>query len=455
MPNAHLANDDLLRIWDSDSGGVPVFALEDDDGSPLDTSTCAFELELRDESNNHIATLPGIPQYPRSSGIVHVYWKGGEFDFGGLGGVLYAHPKIYTTETPNILLTPSLDVDTDADGIPDDWHMGGAETNAVHSVSNDHPSPSVIFGKATSVYHPVSGTDSDYLAQSASRAVSLAAGDWISGGVWVRVRKDAGATVLGGGGYYAEIPSLGGIGDTRVALPTVDSDWTFVRLTAQVLSSATAANLNLVNFDARGYQVVYNDAFLFKGQWGVSSPTRYRIPVRRRQLTPAIGVTDFSRGVGSFDADSNGDGFPDGWHKNAAGIVFSQDPTLVTSGTPSFNSLKCVLPGATGKYMRAIAKGRKYTAGQTWKFRVFYQTSGTLTGSPAADTFGLRLSTEPFDGPVEEAYSANFAMTQVGSWATVTATLVLASDHNALVMEINLNGATGTMWLDDAQLFGV
>lgn len=446
-----MADARLIDVYDGASGPVPVFAMEDDNGAPLDTTFCAMELRITDVDGVTIATLPGIPKAPRDSGLMYVYLKGKECDFGGNGGRIYAHPKIYTavadddTLAPNILLTTSFDADTNLDGIADDWtHAGGV--GGVFDVGLDEPSPSVIYGKRQSVLQPGAGA-TDYLTQT--RPLAVVAGDHVSGWVWHRAALAAGASVIGAG-YYLEIPAIGGIGPLRSNFPVGNRDWSLVTVSGRVTTSDAAATINLVNYDAVGHRVVYDDARLFKGEIRVSTPEMYTITAKRRRRRGPGEVTELTAIVGGFERDSDGDGFPDGIANKAPGTNFSLDTTMVAS-PGSRQSLKGVLSGGTGKYLRIIER-RRIAAGSTWEWRISYRTSGTLTGAPGAGTFGLGLSTEEFDGAVESAVSTNFLMNQSGSWGIATVSLTLAAEHNSLVLDINLNGASGTMWLDDAEL---
>lgn len=448
-----MANLKLVDIRDGDQGPVAVMELHDENGAVLDSSMVAVELRLTQSDGTLLRTIPGVAQSPRSAGLIRFYLGGRETDWLGLGHTILAHPKIYIALAPDrtiatqLLLTPSFDVDTNADGIADNWTRSGSGPAHVLTVTDDDVAPPTIYagGKRQSSLHTAGG-DTDFLTQSAS--VTLAAGDYISAGVWHRATLLAGLN--GGANYYLMIPALGGIADQKTNFTDGDVNWNFIRVQGRVMSAASSASIKLATYSAINYRVCFDDAFLFKGQWSVETPDYFEIPVRPRPRKVKTQTHEMTDGVGSFEVDSDGDGLADGWANFASGATFTLDGAEFNTGFGSEKSQKITLVGAAGKFLRLIVRD-KFLTSETWEFRVYYKTNGALTGSPGAGTFAPAISTQNFDGANEAAAGTNFNTNQA-SWASSTATITLSADHGSLVCDVNLGNVTGSMWIDDVQL---
>jgi len=69
--------------------------------------------------------------------------------------------------------------------------------------------------------------------------------------------------------------------------------------------------------------------------------------------------------MGSFEYDSDADGFPDGWYKDGATNTYSMesDPDNVDH---EYGSLKVVLANSSNQGIRNVRR-KKFRAGQTWR----------------------------------------------------------------------------------------
>jgi hypothetical protein len=219
--------------------------------------------------------------------------------------------------------------------------------------------------------------------------------------------------------------------------------------------------MQLAVYDAVGYDMRFDDAFLFKGTWASFAGEVFRLPVRARSRPSKTNFTNenFIAGLGGFEVDTNADGVADGWSKTGATNTYAieRDPDHLNLGiSPTGTGAeKVTLNAATTDRLRLLLRGH-FKAGETWRFQVYYKNSGALSGSPANGDFGIVLHTEQFDGVYEESSlaGANFATTSIATYASKFRTLALTADHSVLVCDINLKTATGgTLWLDDALLW--
>jgi hypothetical protein len=430
----------------------------------MSSAAVAFYIETADGAA--VATRPGYVISPKSDGYVDVMMRGIETDWDGAGkerDPLYVIPMIYYAQAPdrtpavNLLTNPSFDTYTGGTGVADGWTQSGTLGTMVFDVGEDDPAPPTIFGKRQRVFESIGGTSNAFITQAPS--FSLVPGDSLSGGVWVRVHANAGAS-MAGTEHYLRVNG----GRPEVAttfFPTVASDWAFVRATSKLANSYGTAPLNLVSFDAKGYEVRYDDAFLFKGTWASFAGEVFRLPVRARSRPSKTNfVTEnFIAGRGGFEVDTNADGVADGWSKTGATNTYAieRDPDHLNLGiSPTGTGAeKVTLNAATTDRLRLLLRGH-FKAGETWRFQVYYKNSGALSGSPANGDFGIVLHTEQFDGVYEESSlaGANFATTSIATYASKFRTLALTADHSVLVCDINLKTATGgTLWLDDALLW--
>ena len=200
----------LVDVFDGDQGPVIVTELRDNNGAVMDSTPVAMQLRITDASGVALTTLPGIPQTPRSSGLIWFYLKGRSSDLLGLGGTLLAHPKIHIALAPdqtvatNLLLNGSFDTDANVDGIADSWTRSGSGPAATWAVGADDPAPPVISGSRQSIVHAAGG-DTDYLTQTAN--VTLVAGDYLSAWVWHRATRLTGFSGPGANYFLGLLPA--------------------------------------------------------------------------------------------------------------------------------------------------------------------------------------------------------------------------------------------------------
>lgn len=449
----------LPEILDGDQA-VYRFPLMDG-ASVRDLASAAAVFCIEDEDGNAIATRPCYIIGAKASGEVDVMLKGMETDWDGLGKNLDVSVRCYYAQAPdrtpavNLLANPSFD--TGAGTVADSWNVGSTLGDMVYEIRQDDPAPPVIFGKCQRSYAAIGSTTTAYLTQSPAGAI--VAGDYFSCGVWYRASVAAGGSVVGSEHYMT---LLGGANVLKTNLPATATDWTFVYATKRATDAAANSSFALVNFDAKGYEIRYDDAFLFKGTWAVFHSERRRIPVRAHSVpSKAVGAnSDMIAGLGGgFEDDTNADGIADGWSRSGTGNTYTieVDPDHVNgaSGSGSQKAQKVVLGASSTERLRKIYRGR-FLAGQTWRFQVAYKNSGALSGAPANGDFGIVLHTEEFDGAYEESSlaGANFALTSQAAYTNKFRTLTLTADHSVLVMDISLKTATGgTLWLDDALLY--
>lgn len=454
---------DLQPIFDGAQGSVRRFTLKDAAAELHDLSTMAVQIKVRDAvTRTTIATLPGICLGTKADGIVDVYIKGRETDWDGAGRELILIPKFYFATAPdrtpatNILANPSFD--TGAGTVADSWTVGSVLGDMIYSINQDDPAPPVIFGKCQRSYAAIGSTTTAYLTQSPAGAV--VAGDYFSCGVWYRASVAAGGSVVGSEHYMT---LLGGANVLKTNFPVGDTDWTFVYAEKRATDAAANSSFALVNLDAKGYEIRYDDAFLFKGRWIIRTGEFLRLPVERR-LRPSktnFITANFIAGFGGFEVDSDANGVADAWTRFGSTNTYSMeyDPdhldTSVVGAGRSKGAQKVALASSSSDGLRLIYRGH-FKAGERWRFDVKYKNSGALTGSPANGDFGIVIHTEAFDGTYETSslLGANFNLTSVAAYATKFRELTLSEDHSVLVLDINLKTAGGgTLWLEDARLF--
>jgi len=440
---------DLPGFHDGDTGPVYRFRAKDD-GSAVDQSIVAVEMYVYDNAGTLLARRAALPVSPKSSGFLDLMLLGRECDWLGLGKDLVLKPKVYALVAPdgsaatNLLLNPSFDTDAGADGVADSWAMQGAKV-ATWAILNDDPFPPVIFGSTQRVKH-AGLVDTDYILQTA--AATIAAGDRYSFGVWHRSDGVGGTPA----DTHAIVAKLGASTPVVSRFRVGTNDWYFVTGSVYATQAETSWSLWV---DGRGTTLDnrYDDAFLGKGDWRTIPVEPYRLPVAPRSV-PAK-TTNQVAGVGSFEQDSDGDGFADGWSKaNAAGATFAMEynPANVHVGRAS---QKLTVAALSGKFVRHIRRAR-YVSGETWRATVRVKTNGALAGAPTTGQWALRVSTDNFQdvAPQQNGSIADFG-TNLGTFTLYQSDIVLAATVDALRIDVNLNGVTGAAWIDDVQLFKV
>ena len=446
----------LHPIYDGDQG--PGYRFHLDLGSGFDLTNAAVVCYLTDSAGTNIASRPGVIYGAKSDRYVDILMRGKETDWDGAGKELFLIPRVYKamasdrTAATNLLVNPSFD--TGVGTVADSWTQGGTLSDMLYELKQDDPAPPVIFGKAQRSYATVGGATTAFLSQAPS--VTLVPGDVVSGGVWYRAKVDTGGSVAGAE-HYVQVHT--GAELVQTAFPAADSDWTFVTATAPIATAASASAFKLANSDAKGYEIRYDDAFLFNGKWSVYHTDTYslRVTPRPRPSKTNFTTANFIKGRGGFEQDSNADGIADGWSKTGSlTYAMERDPdhlNLAVDATGSGAQKVTVAASATDN-LRLLYRGH-FKDGETWTFKAYYKNSGVLTGSPAAGAFGLVLHTEEFDGAYETSTLgvADFALSSTAAYTAVSAPVTLTADHSVLVLDINLKTATGgDLWLDDALL---
>lgn len=445
---------ELAPIPDGDTGPIYPFRLRDSSGD-VDLAAIAVEFFVYDEDGTLVARRVGRPVSPKSGGVLQLMLLGKETDWDGAGRGLILKPKIYGAVTPagawatNLLLNPSFDTDANADGIADSWALQGAKT-ATWAVASDDPWPPSIFGNYQLVAHAtISPLDPDYIQQAPT--VSLSVGDRLSVGCWHRI---LGVTSDAVGGVknnnHAIFFRCGAQADTFAQFEIGTRDWYFI--TGSVVTP-TAEAAATVGIDSRGTKSSnrYDDAFAFNGTWRILPVEPYRVWVRPTRSVTKTGGNIIAR-VGSFEQDSNSDGIPDGWRLPSAGTNTYSIEANPANVAHEDRSLKVVLAGATGKTLEYVRRG-KFRSGETWRAKVKVKTSGALTGSPSAGQWAIQVRGDYFDGDAALQFGAatDFG-TSLAVFTEYQADIALTSDLSALVIVLNLNGVTGTAWLDQVQL---
>lgn len=449
-------------IYDRATGPIYRFAMNTD-GAAKDLSNAAFEIYTFDETGAQIGRRPGRIVSPKlTSGFVDLTFDAPDTDRDGAGGAVTLKARAYYADlndgsgpAPNLLANPSFDTGTT---VATSWTQNGSLGPMVYEVRDDDPWPPVIFGKCQRSFVPIGGGSSAYLIQSP--VTSAVPGDWMSGGVWVRSHPTVGAVVFGGG-HYVELNG-GRPEQVRTDIPTTPFGWRFLTVESRALNAYGTIPFGLINYDLTGYEIRYDDAFAFLGRWRIVHSQPIRIPVQAHPVPPRKAISTLacvSSGFGGFEYDSDGDGVADGISKIGSVNVYTHetDPDFLNIGynPTGVGSQKVLLQSATADRLRVIVRV-KILPVEVWTARVQYRNSNALTGSPAAGNFGVVIHSEEFDGIYEESAtgSANFSLSSISSFTVKTVTLGFTAAHNAIVVDINLNGVSGgSIWLDDLEIF--
>lgn len=439
---------DLEPIQDGDHGPVLQLSLKDQ-GVVRDLSTMAVEVKIEDENKVLVATVPAVIESPKSAGIVSIYLPGRTTDWEGLGKSLLLTPKYYLATdksgnpATNLLVNPSFDTDTTpANGLADGWsnNVGG-----VYTVEAAGQAPPSIFGNTQKVVI-VSGVGIDAVDQAVTSA--CVAGDKYGFGVWYRVSGVSGAK--DNNNAYKIVPDTSPVDDALVQFEVGTHDWSFI-YGSMVYGSAHSSFTPRIYMTGHSGTWQLDEAFFFKGEWRIKHGETMRLPIARRSRQPKSGG-DSLFSVGEFEFDSNNDGVPDGWSKFGSQNTYVMEgrTAYVNSASGSRSSVKVTLNNGTVDFLKFISRG-KFSSAETWTMTIKYFIETNLTGSPTS--FGISVGSQQFDGSaVESNSSSNFQTTVTGGWLTKSVSLATTFNHNALECFINLNGVTGTMWIDDAKL---
>jgi hypothetical protein len=444
---------DMTPIWDGDS---PFFAFPfvSATGVPKDTSLFAAEFYFfRVDTGALVAVRPGIAKDARAGGILDVPILGSLADWAGGGMELTVKPVLYlmksedgAAEAANMLLNVSMETDTDADGLPDEW-VRSAGSSATLSRPTNTPAPNSIYGYPLNASQPAA---SEYL-YAVSTGAAPVAGELFSAGVWARTYNTSGAQ----GSDFALMLAQGSGGTLEydyVPFPVTTTNWRFhtvAHRVAQSLGGTLLMELRLASANMSGAAIMFDDPFFFRGRWLRFPAEARRLKVLPRSRPPKVGG-NLLAGTGSFEEDSDGDGFPDGWTDLTGGahsFALDKTPANVAHGDAS---LKMTLAQATSRSIQASVRG-DFKAGETVKATVSVKTDGTLTGTGVG--FLVLVKTEQYDGvgATQSAGSSNFGMT-IPTYTDFSVQLTLARDVNMVSVAVNLNNVAGTAWIDNVRL---
>lgn len=439
---------DLYSNFDGATGSVYRFQLRDESGI-RNMASAAVEIEIFDHDGVQWGTLPGVIIGAKADGTVDLQMKGRESDWNGSPKDLYAVPKVYYATAPdgtpavNLLLNPSFDAATGASParLPDSWTLTGTRTATWDNHANEAVPP-VIYAAGTfqSVVHATT-SEPDYISQSP--AVTLAVGDPLSVGCWHRMRQAIEAKNDNHGIFFR----AGTEANTIIRFEVVESDWYFKTGTVYTTVAASAATMGL---DARGTTGSnrYDEAFAFKGLWASTHAYARKIHVHGRSRIPK--ASNQIAGFGSFEQDTDANGVADAWLKLGTGGTFTidRDPANVSHGRAS---QKVVLTDQSGVSLRHIARGR-FKVGDTWRASVKAKTTGTLSSGSGTGGFNITLKTNDFDGAAVITASTNLGVTLATFTDHAASLAITTADRSELVIDIPLNGKSGTMYLDDVRL---
>jgi hypothetical protein len=440
---------DLAGIRDGEQGAVRRFTVKDTNGLPRDFSSAACEVYVEDDSHNLLAVRPGVIVGVKSAGQVDVFLRGAESDWDGLGKRLVYVPKLYyaakldKTPAVQLLTNPSFDAATGTSParLPDSWTLVGARTATWDNHRNDAIPPAIYAtGTIQTVLH-AGVVDPDYLQQTG--ALAFVAGDYLSWGIWCRHSGGAGEAA---NDTHAMLGKMGANANTVTRFRIGDQDWYYVTGEVRATQNESAWT---VAIDHRGTTLLnrIDEATAFSGRFQVFYGERKRVQVHERARAPK--TANQIAGYGGFETDSNGDGIADAWGSLGTGGTFTLEKNLANVAE-GLASQKIVLSDQSARSLRLIWR-MKVKNGETWRFRLKEKTAAALSGGVGTGGFTIGLSTEACDGALQSATTALTADT-AGAYADHSVSLAVTANRNALVLDINLNGKTGSLFLDDARL---
>lgn len=433
----------LRAMYDGSTYPVHSFPFSSESG-PLDLSVCAVWFDIW-KDGSFLIRRPGSIANPSTAGVAELFIKGSETDWGGRGAHLVVRPTIMIPYTEggvvavNLSLNSGFDVDSNADGIADNWTQIGTKT-ALWSVDDKDEKPAVIGqgGNYQSVRHATT-SENDYIQQSA--IVTVNPGDRLSVGVWHRIDGDGGATGIN----HAIFFRCGGQTNSWAQFQVGRRDWYFTSSSVVSPTSETGVTFGL---DARGTTLTqrYDNFVAFIGDWRRQFTDPYRLRVHPRLRVPK--TSNRLAGVGSFEKDSNLDGLPDGWMK-----VGTFTPTVSLDRTPGNftdgeSSLKVVGTGVIGGVQNLKHEVRaKFLQGETWRMSLQYKTQGALGGLVPA----MQMQYVSFDSHASQTSTVPLG-TNVPTFTAYTCDYSFATDCECLFLMLRFGGVSGTLWIDDVQL---
>lgn len=440
---------EIQTIWDGDTYPVLQFQLKSG-GAIRDLSNHALWFDVW-KDGQFLVRRPGTVLSPKADGVVECFLRGSETDWGGSGARLVVYPTLLVPITrqgasaDNILSNPSFDTfgGSSPTQLATSWSIVGTQANSTYTVGTSGPKPAAIHGSYQSIVRS-SGGGTDQLRQVVT-AHTAQAGEVVTFGVWAR-----GEGITGSQNNSNAIRLIFGspVDNVTTQLPVGSFDWTFITVSRTVTLAQTTIDSRITTTGNTGTWQ-FDDACTFLGRYRIYPAEPRRVLVRSRLRIPK--TSNQISGWGSFEQDSNGDGLPDGWMKSSLGftptISREQAPANVHDGTAS---LKVVCNGGSDSpHIKTAIRG-KFLAGETWRADLAVKTSGTLTGTAPS----IELRTERFDKGQET--STPTAMGQTLAQFTHHSTdLTLTKDTNLLEFRVNFADASGTLWLDQAELYRI
>lgn len=432
-----------MHMWDGDTYPTLEFPLSSGD-APRDSSNMAVWFDIY-KDGAFLVRRPGKVLSPKSNGRIDCFFRGWETDWAGSGATLVAYPVIMAPFTSSditadtVLLNGSFD---DFGGstptqLATNWTMVGTQASSVYTVTNTGPKPASIYGNYQSIYRPLAD-GSDQLRQVAA-SLNVRAGDFVTFGCWVRGEAISNTSA---NNALKLIFLDNSIDNTITTIPAGSYDWTFLTVEKRLSANQTSIDSRITTHVATGTWQ-FDDAATFIGRYRKLQGEPRKIVVHRR-VRPSRTLNQIP--YGGFEHDSDGNGMADGFMKVGSGFTLSmeQDPINVRSG---LKSQKVVCSGGTGVQRIHTEIRGQFHAGDTYQPSVWVKTSGALTGSAPTIT----LKTGPFDGTATVGTPTSIGQS-LASFTQFTAPTVLASNCNQMRMEISFSGASGTLWLDDAEL---
>jgi hypothetical protein len=130
--------------------------------------------------------------------------------------------------------------------------------------------------------------------------------------------------------------------------------------------------------------------------------------------------------------------------RNDLGAAFSQDTSTVAPGSSSRAALKASLPtsNSTQPWLVSVNQPDKtFSAGQSYTLSFWAKSSATRSVQAV-----IQEQNSPYT--VYTTQTANLT----GTWARYTFTFTVPNNTATAMLNINLAGATGSVWIDEVNL---
>lgn len=447
--------------WDGDTWPVARMALKDS-GIAKNSTDLAVEFFIRDGSTL-IARRPGVMVSPKSSGLIDLYLRGIETNWDGAGKELTVYPKLYipvvrlftggkweTQQAVNLLTNPSFDTASGSNPsrIATGWSVIGGQTSEIFDNYSNDTIPEVIGGGGSFQLVNPGGTSVSSLEQQVSQ--SVAAGDYVSAGVWVRA---TGLVSAANSNWALRLLTSGGVDNTTMQFEGGAAgglgygfDWRFVTVEKKMLVAHTTLTHRLEYKGELNASIRFDEANLFVGRYLVKKLEPLKIVVRSRRRVPK--TLNQIQAIGSFEQDSNNDGIADGWIHDGTftGVTatMERDPSNIRTGD---GAQKLVMVNSSSAARILHQRRGNHKAGETWQFGAWFKTSGTMSAAAS-----IQLLTDTFDGQRVQSSSVAVGPT-LGAFTKVVCSVTLLADTSLIECRINVSSITsGTLWIDDAEL---